>query len=105
MAGLLFGTDVVPRLTSLLGGSWESTESLWESIGAPEPWENTDGASGPILDLGLPCCESGRIEERRFIHDPLEDIESLLFSAIGRAVRSLCLINDCLRLAVFEGVG
>ena len=73
-------------------------------MGAPDPWEKRDGASGPKLDLSLPCCERGRMEESRFIHDPFEDIESLAFSAIGRVVRSFCLMNDCLRLVVFGGV-
>lgn len=99
-----FGTDAVPRLTSLLGGNWEVDEPLLDSIGAPEPWENRDGASGPMLDLGLPCCESGRMEESRFIHEPLEDIESLAFSANGRAFDSFCLMIDCLRLVDFGGV-
>jgi hypothetical protein len=73
-------------------------------MGVPEPWEKREGASGPMLDLGLPCCESGRMDESRLIHDPFEDTESLAFSAIGRAVRSFCLMNDCLRLAFFGGV-
>lgn len=101
---MLAWPDVVPRLTSLLGGNWGTAEPSEDNMGAPEPWEKSEGASGPILDRGLPCCESGRIEESRFIHDPLEDTESLEFSAIGRADRSFCLKKDCLRLVVFGGV-
>jgi hypothetical protein len=66
----------VLRLTSLLGCDCVVV-SLFESIGAQDPFEKEiDGESGPTLDLGLPLCEPGNIENRR-IHDPREDIESL----------------------------
>jgi hypothetical protein len=103
VAGLRLWTDV-PRLTSLLGGSWEAAGPFEANMGVPEAWENRDGASGPMLERGLPCCDKGRIEERRFIHEPLEEMESLEFSAIGRAVTSFCLMNDCLLLAFLGGV-
>jgi len=89
----------------LFGGSCGEPDPEGESIGAPEVWENIrEGESGPnMLDLGLPCCESGRME-RRLIHDPLEDTESLAFSAIGRFVRSVCRMKDCRLLVLFGGV-
>lgn len=34
-----------------------------------------DGDSGPMLDLMLPCCESGLIDRRRS-HESLDDTES-----------------------------
>lgn len=66
-------------------------------MGAPEPCENVrDGESGPMLDLGLPCCDNGRIESR-LIHESLEDTESrVTLSAIGER-GSLWRINEFLR--------
>jgi len=47
--------------------------------GAEDPWEKVnDCVSGPTLDRTL----DGRMENR-FIHEPLEDSESLEDSAIG----------------------
>lgn len=51
-------------------------------MGADEPWENSDGDSGPMLDRMLPDCERGR-REMRLIHEPLDEIESRGFSAMG----------------------
>lgn len=48
-------------------------------IGAPELCENTDGESGPMLDLKLSCCDNGLIDNLR-IQDPFEDIESRVSS-------------------------
>lgn len=46
-------------------------------MGAPEPCEELNRAeSAAMLDLGLPCCDRGRMD-RRLNHEPLEDIESL----------------------------
>jgi len=66
-------------------------------MGAPEPCEKVrDGESGATLDLGLPCCDSGRMESR-LIHESLEETESLGgFSAIGLELRSACRKNECL---------
>lgn len=70
-------------LTSLLGGSCCGTGPVGERIGAPEPCENDiDGESGPTLDRGLPCWESGRIDSR-FIHEPFDDTESRMSSAMA----------------------
>ena len=62
-------------------------------MGADEPWENSDGDSGPMLERILPDCERGRME-RRLIHDPLEEIESRGFSVIGWVVKSAGRFQD-----------
>jgi len=87
--------DVV-RFTSLLGAVCDGPVP-GSRIGAPEPYEKVrDGESGPKLDLGLPCWDNGRMDSRR-IHESLEDTESRGgFSTIGRELRSLCRINECL---------
>ena len=65
------------RLTNLLGGNCVGVFVGFESIGAAEPLERLiDGESGPTLDLGL-LWELGNAESL-LIHDPLDDIESLL---------------------------
>ena len=46
-----------------------------------------------MLDRKLPDCERGR-SERRLIHEPLEEIESRGFSAMGCAVESVGLFQD-----------
>lgn len=93
----------VDRLTSLFGAS-EGVTGPWGSIGAAEPWENIEGAScsWPMLDLGVSCCrdDEGR-KDRRLIHEPLEDIESLPSAGAGD---SDFLTNEGLRLVDLVGV-
>lgn len=67
------------RFTNLFGGRRGAEPSLGR-IGADEPWEKTDGDSGPMLDRRLPAWERGR-SERRLIHEPLVEVESLALSA------------------------
>lgn len=43
-----------------------------------------DGESGPMLDLMLPCCESGLIDRRRN-HESLDDTESRAGASASRA--------------------
>lgn len=69
------------RFTNLLGGRRCAEPSLGR-IGADEPWEKRDGDSGPVLDRILPAWERGR-RERRLIHEPLVEVESLALSATG----------------------
>lgn len=65
-------------------------------MGTPEPLEKVmDDESGPVLDRGLPCWDSGRSDNRR-IQDSLDDAESRAFSAIGRDARSANRIKECL---------
>jgi hypothetical protein len=66
-------------------------------MGAPEPCEKVrDGESGPKLDRGLPCWDSGRMESRR-IQESREDTDSRGgFSTIGRELKSVCLMNEFL---------
>lgn len=54
-----------------------------------------DDESGPMLDLVLPCWDSGLSDKRR-IQDSLDDTESRGFSAIGRDARSPNRIKECL---------
>jgi hypothetical protein len=71
----------VARLTNLFGGNCAGLLPGFESMGAAEPWENvSEGESGPILDLGLLVCDTG-IVDNLLIHEPLEEIESLLTSS------------------------
>ena len=78
--------------------------SVGESAEAPDGWEKAgETRSRETLDLKLPCWERGR-RERRLIHEPLEDTESLAFSAIGRMERSAGLTKDWRRLEAFGGV-
>ena len=66
----------VARLTNLLGGSWVGLVVGVVRIGAADPTDICiEGESGPTLERGL-LFEDGSID-RRFIHDPLEEIESL----------------------------
>lgn len=72
-------------LTSLLGECWGIGLLDPPKMGAPEPWEKMDGEPGPMLDLQLSWCETGRSDSRR-IHEPLDvDVESLESSAIWAA--------------------
>ncbi len=96
VAGDPFCPDVV-RLTSLFGVGGGGAKP-GSRIGTPEPCEKVrEGDSGgAMLDLGLPCCDSGRIDSR-LIHEPPEETESRMFSTIGRDATSLCRMKDCLR--------
>lgn len=52
-------------------------------MGAADPYENeTDGESASMLDLGLPCCDNGRID-RRFNQEPDDEMDSLEPSTTG----------------------
>lgn len=62
-----------------------------------------EGELGPMLDLGLPCCERGRIDSLR-IHDPFDENESLDTSVIVEAAKSPCRTKDCRRLVPLGGV-
>lgn len=65
------------RFTSLFGGSDGAVVLKGDSMGAPEPCEKVmEGEFGPTLDLGLPCCERGRMDSL-LIHDPFDEMESL----------------------------
>mgnify|MGYP006976734904 FL=1 len=44
--------------------------------------------SGAVLDLGLPCWDSGRRDRRR-IHDSRDELESRAFSTVAFGVGSL----------------
>jgi hypothetical protein len=71
----------VARFTNLFGGNCAGLLPGFDKIGAADPWENvSEGESGPILDLGLLLCDMG-IVDNRLIHDPLDEIESLLVSS------------------------
>ena len=71
----------VLRFTSLFGGSCGWPSNGLDSIGAAEPRDMaSDGESGPTLDLGLLLREMGMVD-RRLIHDPLDETESLLGSS------------------------
>jgi hypothetical protein len=72
-------------LTSLFGVTGGGNG---ERIGAPEPWETAiDCESGPILDRGLPCWDSGR-PESLLIQELLDEKESLGVSAIVLTAKS-----------------
>ena len=57
-----------------------------------------------MLDLGLPCCDRGRIDQRRLIHEPFEENESLETSEMGGGTLSACLMAEYRRLNVLGGV-
>ena len=92
----------VVLLTNLFGAA--CSVGGCPSIGTPEPCEKApepcekvmDDVSGPTLDLGLPCWDSGRRDSRR-IQESLDDTESRAFSAIGLDARSPNLMKECLR--------
>ena len=68
----------VARLTNLFEGNWAGLLPGHESMGAAETWENvSEGESGPVLERGLLFCDMG-IVDSLLIHEPLEEIESLL---------------------------
>lgn len=69
------GSSPGARFTNLFGGSCDDRSLEAGRIGAAEPNENIEGESGPILDLRLPCWDSGRMDSLR-IQEPLEDTES-----------------------------
>jgi hypothetical protein len=95
----------VARLTSLLGGNGGGRDPTDPSMGAAEPSDKfSDGDSTPnMLDLGLPCCDNGRTDNRR-IQEPFEEIESRACSAIGVTWLSPGRMKECLLLATFGGV-
>ena len=96
---------IVECLTSLFGGSWGGMLDPEGSIGATEPWEKfREGESGPMLDLGLPCWDNGRTDQRLLIHEPLDENESLDTSDIGGGTLSFCRMAEYRGLTVLGGV-
>lgn len=65
-----------------------------------KPKEND---SLPTLERMLPCWESGRMEERRRIQEPVEDMESRETSDIGGWAQSALLMTERGSVAVDDG--
>ena len=82
------------RLTSLFGVGGGPTGCRGERIGAPDPYEKAiDVESGPTLERGLPCCDSGRIESLR-IQELVDETEPLRASETVLNDGSLCFETD-----------
>jgi hypothetical protein len=96
----------VDRLTSLFGGRVDAGES--RNIGAAEPCEKMEGASGPTLDLVLSWRDNGRTE-KRLIQDPLEEIESrdsgMIAGDSERLTSDDCLLLSCGGVDCVWGIG
>jgi hypothetical protein len=68
----------VTLFTSLFGAICAGLLIGSDNIGAAEPCEYiSEGESGPKLDLGLSLWELFGIVDSRFIHDPLDETDSL----------------------------
>lgn len=92
------------RLISLLCGGGAAVELVGDSTDAPDASEKVKEESGPMLDLGLSCCDVGR-RDSRLIQEPCDENESRDDPSVLFAVAtSPCRRDDCGRLSSFGGV-
>ena len=93
----------VVLLTSLFRACCGGVAEEGGRNGCAEVWEKVkDGESTRMLDLGLPCWDSGRMDKRR-IHDPLDETESRETSEMGGGTHSFCRMKECRRLEALGG--